>query len=115
MLNRSSLGAVLVLAALCVATADCQAWDDSKYRDFSRQWRPIGGPGRFDMSKPAGRAQGVPYQAIFEANLRPRADKARPRGIMRLIRHASGDEGVQRDGVCRDTGDNLHSHPPHRR
>jgi hypothetical protein len=37
------------------------------------QWRAIGGPGRFDISKPAGRGQQAPltaeYQAIFEANV----------------------------------------------
>jgi hypothetical protein len=35
MLNRTSLGAVFVLAALCVATVDCQAWMTPKYPDFS--------------------------------------------------------------------------------
>jgi hypothetical protein len=69
----------LVLAALFVATVDCQAWDDSKYPDFSGQWRPVGGPGRFDMSKPAGSGQEAPltpeYQAIFEANLKNQSER----------------------------------------
>ena len=73
MLYRNSLGAAALVAALWFATGDSRAWDDSKYPDFTGQWRPIGGPGRFDMSKPAGRGQQAPltpeYQAIFEANL----------------------------------------------
>jgi hypothetical protein len=77
MLYRFSLGAAAFVAALCVTTVASQAWDDSKYPDFSGQWRPIGGPGRFDISKPAGRGQQAPltpeYQAIFEANLKEQA------------------------------------------
>ena len=78
MLYRISLGAAALLAALCVAIVDSKAWDDSKYPDLSGQWRPVGGPGRFDMSKPAGRGQQAPltpeYQAIFEANLKDQAE-----------------------------------------
>src|SRR6267154_1805531 len=77
MLHRISLGAAVLLAALCVTIVDSQAWDDSKYPDLGGQWRPIGGPGRFDMSKPASRGQEAPltpeYQAIFEANLKDQA------------------------------------------
>jgi len=77
MFYRSSIAAAAVLGALCVASGDARAWDDSKYPDFSGQWRPIGGPGRFDISKPAGRGQQAPltpeYQAIFEATLKDRA------------------------------------------
>jgi hypothetical protein len=77
MLYRISVGAAALLAALCVTIVDSRAWDDSKYPDLSGQWRPIGGPGRFDMSKPAGRGQQAPltpeYQALFEANLRDQA------------------------------------------
>ncbi|HEY6254468.1 MAG TPA: hypothetical protein VIY51_01615 [Xanthobacteraceae bacterium] len=73
MLERSLLGAVALAAALCATTLACRAWDDAKYPDLKGQWRSIGGPGRFDISKPAGRGQQAPltaeYQAIFEANL----------------------------------------------
>jgi len=68
------VGAIALLAALCVTFAEGQAWDDATYPNFAGQWRPIGGPGRFDMSKPGGVGQQAPltaeYQAIFEANLR---------------------------------------------
>jgi hypothetical protein len=73
MLYPRSIGAVALLAALCVTFAAARAWDDAKYPDLKGQWRPIGGPGRFDISKPPGRGQQAPltpeYQAIFEANL----------------------------------------------
>jgi hypothetical protein len=60
-----------------LAPASAQVVDFAKYPDLSGQWRPIGGPGRFDMTKPAGRGQQAPltpeYQAIFEANLKDQA------------------------------------------
>ena len=70
MLERRLLG---VIAALLCVTSPALAWDDARYPDLSGQWRAIGGPGRFDISKPAGRGQQAPltpeYQAIFEANI----------------------------------------------
>jgi hypothetical protein len=73
MCERSLFGAIALLVALCATTAPSRAWDDAKYPDLKGQWRPIGGPGRFDISKPAGRGQQAPltaeYQAIFEANV----------------------------------------------
>src|SRR5204862_483755 len=72
MLYRSSIGAIALVTALWVTLGDSRAWDESKYPDFSGQWRPIGGPGRYDISKPGGRGQQAPltpeYQAIFEAD-----------------------------------------------
>ena len=73
MVGARSLGAVALLAAIAITCADARAWDDAMYPDLKGQWRPIGGPGRFDLSKPAGRGQQAPlipeYQKIFEANL----------------------------------------------
>src|ERR1019366_4510275 len=45
MLYRSSIRAITFVGALCVTMAGAWAWDDSKYHDFSGQWRPIGGAG----------------------------------------------------------------------
>ncbi|MEA2906133.1 MAG: hypothetical protein QOI12_3520 [Alphaproteobacteria bacterium] len=77
MLYRSSIGAVALLASLCVTIMDTQAWDDAKYPDWRGQWRVVGGPMRFDTSKPWGPGQEAPltpeYQAIFEANLKDQA------------------------------------------
>ena len=71
MLYRSLLGTI-ALAALAVSTAGAEVFDYSKYPDLKGQWHAIGGPGRFDMSKPRGPGQQAPltpeYQAIFEAN-----------------------------------------------
>ncbi len=73
MLDRSLLGTFALVAALCAMSAPSRAWDDAQYPDFTGQWRSIGGPGRYDISKPAGRGQQAPltaeYQALFEANL----------------------------------------------
>jgi hypothetical protein len=78
MLYRSSLGAITLMMSLCMMTAGAQAWDDATYPDLKGQWRPIGGPGRFDISKPGGRGQQAPltpeYQAIFEANIKDQAE-----------------------------------------
>jgi hypothetical protein len=75
MLARTLLH-VIACAALS-ATANAQIIDYGKYPDLGGQWRPIGGPGRFDLSKPAGRGQLAPltaeYQAVFEANLQDQA------------------------------------------
>jgi hypothetical protein len=67
----------LAATALLMMPAPAQVFDTAKYPDLKGQWRPIGGPGRFDMSKPAGRGQQAPltaeYEAIFEANLKDQA------------------------------------------
>src|SRR5262245_40638726 len=49
---RQWIGAFALCAALCLTVTDSRAWDDKLYPDLSGQWRPIGGPGRFDISKP---------------------------------------------------------------
>ncbi len=71
MLYRGSISAIAFLATLGVMIADAQAWDDTKYPDFSGQWRSIGGPGRYDQSQPRGGPTPAPftpeYQAIFDA------------------------------------------------
>ncbi len=76
MLARALLCAVAA-AALLAVPASAQIFDTSKYPDLRGQWRPIGGPGRFDMTKPAGLGQQAPltpeYEAIFEANLKDQA------------------------------------------
>jgi hypothetical protein len=63
------IGALALMSALglmlTLMVTSAQAWDDSRYPDFSGQWRPIGGPGRFarDEKAPLTRE----YQAIFDA------------------------------------------------
>ena len=75
MLARTLL--CIIAATALSATAGAQIIDYSKYPDLGGQWRPIGGPGRFDISRPAARGQQAPltaeYQAVFEANLKDQA------------------------------------------
>ena len=65
MIYRSSIAAATLAAALCATIADSRAWDDSIYPDFTGQWRPVGGPGRFarDQKPPLT----PEYQAKFDA------------------------------------------------
>jgi len=74
---RGSIGAVALAYAL-MAAAGAHAFDESKYPDWSGQWRkPAGIGNQWDQTKRMGRAQQPPltreYQAIFEASL---ADQA---------------------------------------
>ena len=66
MLYRSLMCAIVLVGAFCVTIAGASAWDDSRYPDFSGQWRPIGGPGRFARDQKAPLTP--EYQAIFEAD-----------------------------------------------
>jgi hypothetical protein len=92
MTYRSLLGAV-ALTALSISSAGAQILDYSKYPNLKGQWLPIGGPGRFDISKAWGPEQEAPltpeYQALFQANL---ADQA------------AGGQGWDRDWVCQSPG-----------
>jgi hypothetical protein len=78
MLNRSLIAALAVAAALTWPPAAARAFDESKYPDFSGQWRRPSGIGiQWDQAKPLGRGQQAPltpeYQKVFEASL---ADQA---------------------------------------
>jgi len=72
-----SIGSIVLIAGLCAPIAGARAWDDTKYPDLKGQWRVIGGPMRFDGSKPWGPGQEAPltpeYQALFEVNLEDQA------------------------------------------
>jgi hypothetical protein len=77
MLYRSSIGSFVLTAALCMAIAEAWAHDETKYPDWTGQWRrPAGVGNQWDTSKPArkGQAPLTPeYQAIYEANLKDQA------------------------------------------
>ena len=89
---RSLLGAI-ALMALSLASARAEIFDYAKYPNLKGQWRPIGGPGRFDISKAWGPEQDAPltpeYQKLFEANL---ADQF------------AGGQGWDRDWTCQSPG-----------
>ena len=88
-----SLLAAIALTALSISSAGAQIFDYSKYPNLKGQWLPIGGPGRFDISKAWGPEQEAPltpeYQAIFQANV---ADQL------------AGGQGWDRDWVCQSPG-----------
>jgi len=78
MLNRNAIAALTFAAALSLPTAGAWAFDESKYPDFSGQWRrPPGIAIQWDQTKPLGRGQQAPltpeYQKVFEASM---ADQA---------------------------------------
>jgi hypothetical protein len=78
MLNRRAIAALAVAAALAWPAAGAWAFDESKYPDFSGQWRRPPGVGiQWDQTKPLGRGQQAPltpeYQKVFEWSL---ADQA---------------------------------------
>jgi len=73
-----SVTTIALAAALIVANAAASAHDESKYPDWSGQWRRPAGVGvQWDPSKRLGRDEQAPlkpeYQAVFEASL---ADQA---------------------------------------
>ena len=78
MLNRISAGALALAAALAMTFASAQAFDETKFPDWSGQWKkPQGIGNQWDQTKRPGAAQQAPltpeYQKIFEASL---ADQA---------------------------------------
>jgi len=92
MVDRSLIGAIALVAALCVAgtgacaqdalrdaSRDASKYDPSRYPDWSgpMRWTATGGGNRYDQTKPPGRGQLAPltavYQAIFEAGLKDQA------------------------------------------
>jgi hypothetical protein len=78
MLYRTSIGAVALVAALMAAICGAAAFDETKYPDWSGQWkRPRGLATQWDQGKPAGLEQQSPltpeYQARLEASI---ADQA---------------------------------------
>jgi len=79
MLHKCSLAALAVMAELVLMFGSAAAFDDSKYPDWSGQWRrPSGVATQWDQTKPSGLAQRAPltaeYQARLEASI---ADQAR--------------------------------------
>ena len=78
MAHRSLIGAIAVAASLGAATA-AFAFDESKYPDFSGQWRRPPGIGiQWDPSHAFGRDQHPPltpeYQAVWEASMADQAN-----------------------------------------
>ena len=76
--DRNAFVILTLAATLMMPSAGAQAFDESKYPDFSGQWRRPPGIGiQWDQTKPVGRGQQAPltpeYQKVFEASM---ADQA---------------------------------------
>jgi hypothetical protein len=73
---EKSIGAIVAAAALAMTVCSAWAHDESKYPDFSSQWRRVG-PTQWDPAKPPGLGQQAPltpeYQAIYDASLAAQA------------------------------------------
>jgi hypothetical protein len=68
MLHRSSIGFATLTAALFVIGSAAQALDESKYPDWSGQWRRAEpGPPRYDPAKPVGLGQQAPLTEEYKA------------------------------------------------
>jgi hypothetical protein len=93
LLYRSLIGTIALLSAMCATFAESRAWDEGRYPNMKGQWLAIGGPTRFDPSKPGGAGQEAPltpeYQALFEANLKDQA---------------AGGPGLDMTYTCHDPG-----------
>src|SRR5215468_8816723 len=94
MLYRGLFGAAAVAGALAWSVAGAVAHDETKYPDWSGQWRRAPGTGIvWDETKPRGLAQQPPltpeYQAIWQASM---ADQA------------AGGQGGDTRVTCRSNG-----------
>ena len=74
---RSPIGSMALAAVLIATATSAPAFDETKYPDWSGQWRrPAGVGNQWDTSRPPrqGRPPLTPeYQAIYEANLKDQA------------------------------------------
>src|SRR5947209_13992961 len=110
MLDRGLIGAIALVAGLCLFHGGAVAFDDAQYPDFNGKWNRLPFPGAprtpqptWDPTKGWGKAQGAPltpeYAAIFAAN---EADQALGRHHPRLHlphrRHAADHDPVPADG-----------------
>ena len=65
-MNKRSIAAVALLAALALPVPDATAHDESKYPDWSGQWRrPRGLATQWDQDKPAGLGQQAPLKPEY--------------------------------------------------
>jgi hypothetical protein len=77
MVVRSPIGLIALAAGMIATAMSAPAFDETKYPDWSGQWRrPPGVGNQWDTSRPPrqGRPPLTPeYQAIYEANLKDQA------------------------------------------
>src|ERR1700724_3789654 len=79
MLYRSSICIIALIVGLAITIAGARAFDETKYPDWSGQWkRPRGLATQWDQTKPSGLGQQAPlkpeYQKKLEASLADQAN-----------------------------------------
>jgi hypothetical protein len=88
-----TIGTIALLGVLCAPVSGTWAWEDAKYPDLKGQWGVIGGPMRFDTTRPWGPGQRAPltpeYEAIFEAN---------------VVDQENGGQGLDKTYLCQSPG-----------
>jgi hypothetical protein len=101
MLRRNTTSVLALAGALLVTTAGAHAFDETKYPDWSGQWRKPSGIGnQWDQTKPPGRAQQAPLTAEYQGDFRGesrRPGRRRSGGgysdHLRVAGHAAHDDG----------------------
>ena len=99
MLYRSSIGAVALAAALTAAALlavvdGAAAFDETKYPDWSGQWkRPPGLATQWDQGKPAGLGQQAPLVPEYQARL-----------VASIADQANGGQGLDTRYKCLTNG-----------
>jgi hypothetical protein len=70
MLDRGSIGALALATAMIVSICGAQAFDESRFPDWSGQWtRPRGLATQWDQAKPAGLGQQAPLIPEYQKRL----------------------------------------------
>jgi hypothetical protein len=94
MFYRTSIGAVALAAALMAAICGAAAFDETKYPDWSGQWkRPSGLATQWDQGKPAGLGQQAPLTPEYQARL-----------VASIADQAEGGQGLDTRYKCLTNG-----------
>ena len=94
MLYRTSIGAVALVAATMSAMYGAAAFDETKYPDWSGQWkRPRGLATQWDQGKPAGLGQQAPLTPEYQARL-----------VASIADQANGGQGLDTRYKCLTNG-----------
>ena len=94
MFYRTSIAAVALTAALMAAVCGAAAFDETKYPDWSGQWkRPSGLATQWDQGKPAGLGQQAPLTPEYQARL-----------VASIADQAEGGQGLDTRYKCLTNG-----------
>jgi hypothetical protein len=93
-MNKRSIAAVALLAALALPVPDATAHDESKYPDWAGQWRrPRGLATQWDQDKPSGLGQQAPLKPEYLEKLK-----------WSMADQAAGGQGLDNRYTCITNG-----------